>query len=109
MMRRIIGILFILAIVPVAALAEITAEQVAGKTLTFKKSVFVIGADGSLTGKTDRGEAVTGTWQVKGGKWCRTITEPARLAGSACQTASIKGKTLTITREDGTAVAWKMR
>lgn len=89
--------------------AEITAEQMAGKTLTLNKSIFNIGADGTMTGKTDRGETVTGTWEVKGGKWCRTIAEPARLAGSACQTASIKGNTFSLTRDDGTTLDRKIK
>ena len=108
-MRAFPATLVVLAMLSAPALAQITAEQMAGKTLTLKKSTFVIGADGTMTGKTDRGETVTGTWEVEGGKWCRTITEPPRLAGSACQTASIKGKTFTITRDDGTKLDWKMR
>ena len=90
--------------------SEITAEQVAGKTLTGSdKSKFEISADGALTGVTGKGDALAGTWEVKDGDWCRTIKEPARLAGSACQAASIKGSTLTLIRDDGSSIKFKIK
>ncbi len=90
--------------------SEITVEQVAGKTLTgADKSKFENSADGSLTGVTGKGDALSGTWEIKDGKWCRTIKEPARLAGSACQTASIKGGTFTLVRDDGSSVKYKIK
>jgi hypothetical protein len=108
-MKKTILLLAAALLAPTLALAEITADQIAGKTLTLRKNVFVVGTDGSLTGKTEKDETLVGTWEVKKGRMCRTITEPARLAGSACQSASIKGKTLTLIRDDGSAVAYKMK
>ncbi|MFN6953028.1 MAG: hypothetical protein ACK4NE_10615 [Albidovulum sp.] len=97
-------------IVASLAHAEITADQMAGKTLIgADKSKFFISPDGKLTGVTKKGDALVGTWQVKGGKWCRTIKEPQKLAGSACQKASIQGKTLTIIRDDGSSVTFTIK
>jgi len=91
------------------AWSEIIAEQVAGKTLIgAQNDNFVIGADGSLTGTTAKGDALVGTWEIKNGEWCRTITEPATLAGSACQGATIEGSTFTVTRADGSTAVWQM-
>lgn len=91
------------------AMADITAEQVAGKTLRLKGSVLVIAADGSLSGTTEKGEKAAGTWWVKSGQWCRTLTAPERLAGSDCKAATIKGNKLVLTQEDGSTVAFNIK
>lgn len=91
------------------AMAEITAEQVAGKTLRLKGSVLVIGADGNLSGTTEKGEDVTGNWSVKNGEWCRTITAPARLANTDCKPATVKNRKLILTQKDGSTVAFNIK
>jgi hypothetical protein len=92
------------------ARAEITASQVAGKVLQGdNKSRFTVGVDGTLTGITGKGDALSGSWEVKGGNWCRTIKEPVRLAGSACQAATINDKTLTLTNQDGSSISYKIK
>ncbi|MEM6974016.1 MAG: hypothetical protein AAF577_14545 [Pseudomonadota bacterium] len=76
---------------PPTTAVPLTADAVAGRTLSNAEAgVFQIGADGSLTGLigSARDEALVGTWSVADGQWCRTITEPARIAGSACQEAT---------------------
>lgn len=95
------------AVVPAAA--EITAEQIAGKTVVSDGGTFVIGAGGTLSGTVGKGDQIGGTWAVKDGQWCRTISTPKRHAGSACQAASIKGTTLTVTRADGSEVSFRIK
>lgn len=90
-------------------MAEVTADQLAGKTLRLKGSVLVIGADGNLTGTTEKGEDVSGNWSVKKGEWCRTFTAPERLAGTDCKPATIKGKKLILTQKDGSTVAFNIK
>jgi hypothetical protein len=98
-----------LCLAAVAAQADITAEQVAGRQLVSKAGTFVVAPDGRLTGTVGKGEALKGSWSVRDGQWCRKITAPKSLAGSECQPASIKGRTLTLTRKDGTKVAFEIR
>lgn len=107
---RVVALSAIGVILGSMAHAEISADQVAGKTLLgADQSKFVIAEDGTLSGVTGKGDALVGTWQVKDGRWCRTIKEPAKLAGSACQKASIKGKTLTLIRDDGSTVTFTVK
>ena len=102
--------IFAFAISASVAWPEITAEQVSGKTMQdSRKNTFTMGTDGTLVGTTSKGDAVSGTWEVKDGKWCRTIKEPARLAGSACQAATIKGDTLTLTVKDGAKLSFTLK
>lgn len=93
---------------PFPATADL-AGQLAGKTLAAAGGSFEIGTDGSLSGKTAKGETVKGTWAVRDGKWCRKITAPKRLAGEECQSAVVKGKVLTLTRKDGSTVKFDIR
>lgn len=108
--RATLGIAAALFMSATAAWSEISADQVAGKTMIGEnKAKFVIGADGSLSGTTGKGEALTGSWTVKKGNWCRTIKEPKKLAGQACQAATINGNTLTLTNKDGSSVSFKIK
>jgi hypothetical protein len=53
--------------------------QLSGTTLTNDRSTIVLGADGSMSG------SVEGAWTERDGQFCRTLTAPARLAGTICQ------------------------
>lgn len=96
-----------LTLLTLPAAADLAAN-LSGKTLVAGESSIVMGADGKLTGKVGKGgkDVLAGTWSVEGGKLCRTITQPKRLAGSECQTAVLKRNKLTITRADGSATEW---
>lgn len=89
-------------------LADVTADQISGKTIVSKGGTFTYGADGTLTGMVGK-DALEGTWSVKKGKICRTIKVPKKHAGSACQTANIEGSNLTIIRDDGSRVSFKIQ
>jgi hypothetical protein len=105
MRRSAAALAALLAATPV--LAEISAGQLAGKTLVSGKGARIaVGADGSFRGSTDKGEPLAGTWEVRDGRWCRTIAEPKRLAGSECQGAVLKHGKLTLTRADGSKVSF---
>lgn len=45
-------------------------------------------SDGTLTGTFPAGD-LEGTWEIRNGQWCRTVSSPERLAGSACQEMSL--------------------
>jgi hypothetical protein len=70
------------------AMADPLTDALAGKTLVNDSSEIKVNADGSLIG-TAGGAALEGTWSVENGQWCRTLTAPARAAGSACQAATL--------------------
>ena len=55
-----------------------------GRTLTNESGSLRLAANGSLSG-TVGGNALTGAWTERNGQFCRTIAEPARLVGTACQ------------------------
>lgn len=67
---------------------------------TFSRSDFTITfkADGSMVGANP---ALTGSWEVRDGQFCRTIVTPARLAGSECQKVTISGDTYTFDGSSG--------
>ncbi|WP_424969923.1 hypothetical protein [Dinoroseobacter sp. S76] len=75
-----------------AMMGDPLKDALAGKTLMNvdnPDTLLTFGADGSLSG------AVTGTWSVENGQFCRTLTEPASVAGSLCQDVVIDGDVLT--------------
>lgn len=84
------------------------AGDLAGRTLTTKGATVVLGADGTMSGKVGK-EALAGSWSVRKGQFCRTITAPGRLAGAACQDAVLEGGRLTIRRADGSALVYKVK
>lgn len=101
------GIGVALAVLAAAPVLADTAAALAGRTLTAKGAKIVLGADGVMSGSVGK-NALQGTWEVSGGKFCRTITAPARLAGTACQKVDLQGDSLTVTREDGSVLVYKV-
>jgi hypothetical protein len=107
-MRLSLPVALLLSVAGAPAHFEIPAGEISGKALTAKGAKLLVGADGTLSGTVGKGDGLTGTWEVRDGRFCRTITAPERLAGTACQTATIAGGTLTLTRDDGTSVAYSI-
>ncbi|MEM6460429.1 MAG: hypothetical protein AAF724_00775 [Pseudomonadota bacterium] len=60
-------------------------------------------ADGTLTGKVGENLDVdlAGTWEIRNGEWCRTLTQPAGAAGSACQQLTLGDGVVTIVGSNG--------
>lgn len=83
--------------------SEQFSQMIVGKRLRHKESNWlVIAADGTMSGAFG-GAALEGTWQWEGQYWCRTLTTIR--PGSDCQTWSVNGNEITITRERGAGEA----
>lgn len=64
----------------------------------------VLRPDGSFAG--DFGRSVAGTWEMRDGYWCRTITQGAGTAPPTnCQLLQGDGSNFTATRDKGTGKA----
>lgn len=87
----------------VASADAALVQKFAGAKLTSLDTGQVINAnaDGTLTGA-----GVKGTWTIKNGQWCRTLTEPKAFAGSACQKMDIQGNVMTLTRANGSTARY---
>lgn len=75
-----------------AMMVDPLKDALAGKTMMSvdnPDTLLTFGTDGTLSG------AVTGTWSVENGQFCRTLTEPASVAGSLCQDVEIDGEVFT--------------
>ncbi len=44
---------------------------------------------------------IDGAWEIRDGRFCRTITAPAQMVGTECQDISIEGETATLVGRDG--------
>jgi hypothetical protein len=107
-------ILFSTVLALAACQANTTASEVdpltaavSGKTLVSEGGEFQVGSNGALSGAIgpNRDTAVAGAWAIRDGQWCRTLTEPARLAGTACQAMTLNGDgTVTIDGVNGPVV-----
>lgn len=87
-------------------------QAVSGKRLIVDRGDFIdVGADGELTGMVgpDQSTAISGTWEVRNGQWCRTLVRPAPIAGTACQDATLNGDgTITIVGANG-PIVWTIQ
>jgi hypothetical protein len=89
--------------------ADPITAAVSGRTLVAGETTINAGADGSLTGTLANGNALEGGWTVRDGQWCRTLTAPAAIAGTACQDAELGDGTLTLTNTDGSTTTWAIQ
>lgn len=81
-----------------SVLADPITDALAGKTLRAPGQEITAHADGRLTGKVgaNLGTELVGTWEIKNGRWCRTLTQPEAAAGSACQDLAMGDGIVTI-------------
>jgi hypothetical protein len=107
MITRTVSTLICFVLFAQIAQAQNLSEALAGKTLTSEKNSLLLSKDGRLTGVLGKDKLV-GAWTIRDGKFCRTISEPVRHAGTACQSVKIDGKVVTFMRADGTPQAWSM-
>lgn len=78
-----------------------------GRTLSNDNGRITLGTDGRLSGSV-RGAALDGAWTVRNEQFCRTITQPARVAGTECQDVTFNDDgTITIDGVNG-AVTWTL-
>lgn len=108
-------ILAIATLIPVAACAEVTTtpdpitQAVSGKTLVAGGSRFTAGANSALIGTLANGDTLSGTWRISGGKWCRTLTQPARFSGpEICQDAALTDGQLVIIGSNGSPTVYSI-
>lgn len=96
-MKRQIFCVALAAVSSTSAFADAITEALAGKTMSAPGQEITAHADGRLTGKIGKklDTDLLGTWEIKNGQWCRTLTKPKGAAGSACQ---------NITMGDGTVI-----
>jgi hypothetical protein len=80
--------------------------QLSGKTLTNEFVTMALTKDGQIIGKESTGEVTRGTWTVRDGQFCRTLTEPAAYAGTACQDVAFSGNQVTFTRANGSTITY---
>lgn len=78
-------------------------KAVSGKTLTNGGTKFKVKRNGRLTGSSGALK-FKGTWTIRDGQWCRTLTEPANFAGTECQPTELGENTITITGSRGPTV-----
>ena len=88
---------------PGAAVAVSINDYLAGKLLVAPGQEITAHADGKLTGKVGKNLDIDllGTWEIKNGKWCRTLTRPKGAAGTACQDLKMGDGEVTITGSRG--------
>lgn len=101
------------ALIAVSACSEVTTtpdpieQAVSGRTLVAGDTRLTAGANGALVGALASGEALSGTWRTSGGKWCRTLTQPARFAGAeVCQDAALADGQLVIIGSNGSPTTY---
>lgn len=80
-----------------------------GKSIKNGGTVIDIVEDGTFTGTSGNGDTFSGTWEIIGGQWCRTIDPPSPLAaqGNVCQETVLGEETVTITGTNGPLV-WEI-
>lgn len=78
-----------------------------GRTLSNDNGQINLGADGQMSG-TVQGAPFAGAWTVRNEQFCRTITQPARVAGTECQDVVFNDDgTITIDGVNG-PVTWAL-
>ncbi|MEM8956460.1 MAG: hypothetical protein AAGC86_01475 [Pseudomonadota bacterium] len=101
-MRNIIC-LVCLSLAATSVRADPVTEALAGKTLVAPGQNITTHADGTLTGKVGENLDIDliGTWEIRDGQWCRTLSQPAAAAGSACQDITLGDGVVTIVGSRG--------
>ena len=78
--------------------------SIVGKTLVNGDTKVVLNNDGSIVG-----DGIAGTWNEQDGKYCRTLTEPERFAGTECQVVSLDGNQVTFDNQKGRTSTWTIQ
>ena len=75
-------------------------RAISGQTLTRGDNTIMIMPNGAMRGTTPAGELL-GVWEVRDGQWCRTISAPENVAGTACQGVELGDGEITFLEGDG--------
>ncbi len=65
----------------------------------------VLRSNGTIGGNED----IVGTWEERDGKYCRTLTEPERFAGTECQMVTLNGNEVTFESPGGRTSTWDVQ
>jgi hypothetical protein len=87
-------------------LAQDLKAALEGKTLSAGKNTLTLAKSGKMTGVLGGKDKLSGAWAVRDGKFCRTLEEPKRFAGTECQSATVKGNVLRVTNAAGKTTEW---
>lgn len=103
----------IASLIAVTACAEVRTtsdpitQAVSGRTLVAGETRLAVGANGALVGALASGDTLSGTWRIKGGQWCRTLTLPVRFSGpEVCQDAALTDGQLVIIGSNGSPTTY---
>lgn len=106
-------ILAMASLTAITACAEVTTtpdpitQAVSGRTLIAGETRLTAGANGALIGTLANGDTLSGSWRIRGGKWCRTLTQPARFGGpEVCQDAALTDGQLVVIGSNGSPTVY---
>lgn len=96
------SILAVTACVDAANTPDPITQAVSGRTLVAGDTCLTAGTNGTLVGTLAGGDVAAGKWRISAGKWCRTLTQPARFRGpEVCQAAALQDGKLVIIGSNG--------
>ncbi len=108
-------ILMLTALIAVSACAAVSTtpdpleQAVSGRTLVAGDTRLTAGANGALVGTLASRDTLSGTWRITNGKWCRTLTQPARFAGpEVCQDAALADGQLVVIGSNGSPTTYNI-
>ena len=84
--------------------ADPITQQLVGKTLTGTGLKMQLQEGNRMVGRAGVGTStvpIDGAWEIREGRFCRTLSAPSQLAGTECQDISIEGETATIAGRNG--------
>ncbi|QCO54724.1 hypothetical protein EOK75_02300 [Pseudorhodobacter turbinis] len=81
---------------------ETIKQAISGKTIVSGTAEIKLSKNGRMTGKAGS-TTYKGAWTVRDGKFCRTITEPKKWAGTECQPTKLGGGIISLTGRNGPA------
>ena len=79
------------------------SQQLVGKRLSSTGMILQLQEGNRMAGRAGpSGDVlIDGAWQIREGRFCRTITAPSQMAGTECGDISVDGNTATIAGRDG--------
>ncbi len=78
-------------------------EQLVGKRLTSTGMILQLQEGNRMAGRAgpSGNVLIDGAWEIREGRFCRTITAPAQMVGTECQQITLDGETATLVGRDG--------
>jgi hypothetical protein len=79
------------------------SQQLVGKRLTSTGMTLHLQEGNRMVGSAgpSGNVKIAGAWEIRDGRFCRTIKAPAQMVGTECQDISIEGETATLVGRDG--------